>query len=155
MPLLFTYNHTKDRKFFDAAIASAEFAEKSMSEDGGWFRGYYLNGKTDSFGHATSGSACSAIFWMELYKVTGEKKWLLFAEKALSFCMNVQFANPSDSNLKGAILEKVLPTERINLRIICATWEQYFLFRPLPNIFLFYKRHFAYPSQPLILQSNH
>ena len=111
MPLLFTYNHTKDRKFFDAAIASAEFAEKSMSEDGGWFRGYYLNGKTDSFGHATSGSACSAIFWMELYKVTGEKKWLLFAEKALSFCMNVQFANPSDSNLKGAILEKVLPPD--------------------------------------------
>ncbi|OGV49869.1 MAG: hypothetical protein A2017_13415 [Lentisphaerae bacterium GWF2_44_16] len=108
MPLLFTYNHAKDKKFLDAAISSAEFAEKSMREDGGWFRGYYLNGKTDSFGHATSGSACSAIFWMELYKVTGEKRWLLSAEKALSFCIKVQFTNPSDTNLKGAILEKIL-----------------------------------------------
>ena len=47
----------------------------------------------------------------ELYQETGQKCWLDPIYKALKFAMSVQFTEPQDANLKGCILEKVLPPE--------------------------------------------
>ena len=108
IPLIDSYRKTGRKEFLDTAIASGEFCSKAMRQDGGYFRGYYTDGRTDSFGHATSGSACSAILFMELWKETRDSKWMDLAESALGFCQAVQFTNPQDPNLRGAILEKVL-----------------------------------------------
>ncbi|MFA5865435.1 MAG: hypothetical protein WC975_12220 [Phycisphaerae bacterium] len=109
LPLLGTYRETGREEFLHTALACGEFLKNALREDGGYFRGYYLDGKTDSFGHATSGSACAAIFCLELFKVTHAPEWMALAQKALSFCLSMQFTSPEDPNLKGAILEKVLP----------------------------------------------
>ena len=109
MPLLDTYRQTGRQEFLDTAVASGRFCENAMRSDGGWIRGLYTDNKTDSFGHATSGSACAAILWLELFKETGDSHWFDSADKALAYCRNMQFTNPKDRNLKGAILEKVLP----------------------------------------------
>ena len=111
LPLVDTYRHTGREEFLETAIASGRFCQKALRHDGGWFRGYYADGKSDSFGHATSGGAGAAMLWMELFKQTGDAEWLASAEKALAFCMKVQFTNPADPNLKGAVLEKVLPPD--------------------------------------------
>lgn len=108
LPLIDTYRQTGRREFLDTALASGAFLKQALRKDGGFFRGTYLDGKTDSFGHATSGSACSAILFLELFKETQDSSWKDLAEKALEFCLKVQFTHPQDPNLKGAVLEKVL-----------------------------------------------
>ncbi len=82
-----------------------------MRRDGGIFRNTYTDFTTDSFGHATSGAACAVIMFLEYYDETGDGEILPFIEKGLKFCMSMQFTNPADPNLKGAILEKVLPPD--------------------------------------------
>ena len=70
-----------------------------------------LNFDTGCFNQATSGIVCAAIFWIELFELTGEVKWLEPMGKALDFAISVQFIEPQDPNLKGCILEKVLPPD--------------------------------------------
>jgi len=111
LPLLDTYRATGEEEFLKTAIASGEFCIEAMRSDGGWIRGLYLDGKTDCFGHATSGSACAAILWVELFKQTNDPRWLAPIHKALTYCQNMQMTNPADKNLKGVILEKVLPPD--------------------------------------------
>lgn len=111
LPLLETYRVTGRREFLDTAVASGRFCENAMRSDGGWIRGLYADNKTDCFGHATSGSACAAILWLELFRETGDSHWVELAEKALNYCRKMQFLHPQDNNLRGAILEKVLPPD--------------------------------------------
>lgn len=111
LPLLESYRHTGRDEFRQTAIASGDFCLRSLRADGGWIRGLYLDNNTDCFGHATSGAACAAILLLTLFQETHDDKWLPAADKAISFCLNVQFTDPNDSNLKGAILEKVLPPD--------------------------------------------
>ena len=46
-----------------------------------------------------------------LYELTHDAYWITPLEKALKFCMRMQFTTPEDKNLTGAILEKVLPPD--------------------------------------------
>jgi hypothetical protein len=41
----------------------------------------------------------------------GDKSLIPEIEKGLNYCCAVQFTNPQDSNLKGAILEKITPPD--------------------------------------------
>lgn len=111
LPLLDTYRHTQRQEFLDTAIAAGEFSKRAMRRDGGWIRGLFRDFNTESFGHATSGSACAAILWSRLMQTTGDAGYQTWIDKALSFCMNVQFTAPQDGNLRGAILEKILPPD--------------------------------------------
>lgn len=111
LPMIDAYKGSNDSKYLDCAIRCGEWYIKAQRYDGGLFRNTYIDFNTDSFGHATSGVACSAILWQELYRITGEEKWLKATEKSLQYCMNVQFRDVEDLNLKGAILEKVQPPD--------------------------------------------
>lgn len=111
MPLIDTYLQTGREEFLQTAIASGEFCLKAMRRDGGYMRGTYADFNTESFGHATSGSACVAILFLRLFEQTAEQVWLDAASTAISFCMRMQFQNTQDPNLQGAILEKILPPD--------------------------------------------
>jgi hypothetical protein len=111
LPLIETFRRTNNASYLETAIAAGEFCRRAMRPDGGYFRGTYADFRTDSFGHATSGSASGAILFLELFKLTGERKWLDLATLAIDFCTRVQFREPEDSNLRGSILEKVLPPD--------------------------------------------
>lgn len=113
-PLLDTYHKTRREEFLETAVASGEFTLQALRADGGWMRGLFLLGEhplrfnTSCFDHATSGSACAAIFFMELYEETGDKKWLAGAERAIEYCMRMQVKKVKDPNMQGVIIEKVL-----------------------------------------------
>jgi hypothetical protein len=111
LPLIDTYRETGRKEFLDTALAGGEFLKNALRKDGGYFRGYYRDGKTDSFGHATSGSACAALYFLELLKITHNADWQEWAKLALNFCLSMQMVAPADPNLKGVILEKVLPPD--------------------------------------------
>ena len=113
-PLLDSYYASGNEEFLKTAIASGEFTLKGLRYDGGWIRGLVLEREeplcfnTQSFGHATSGSACAAIFFMDLYAETNDGKWKESAELALEYCMRLQVRQADDSNMQGVIIEKVL-----------------------------------------------
>ncbi|MDD3927200.1 MAG: hypothetical protein PHT33_11150 [bacterium] len=116
LPLLETYRETGRPEFLETVMSAGEFCRQAMRHDGGWIRGLYVDPatgsfNTDSFGHATSGTACAAILFMELFKSTGDEAWMEDAGKAVMFCRRMQFTSPEDTNLRGAILEKVLPPD--------------------------------------------
>lgn len=111
LPLIEAFRRSGRRAFLETALASGEFCLKAMRADGGYIRGTYLGFNTDSFGHATSGSACAALLFLELFAETGERRWFDAATRALDFCSKVQLCQTADPNLKGAILEKVLPPD--------------------------------------------
>jgi hypothetical protein len=111
MPMLEVYKATGDERFLQCFYRSVNWYKEALRKDGGFFRGTYTDFNTDSFGHATSGTACAVISFLKYYEHTGDKKIIEYIERGLNFCMKMQFTNPDDPNLKGAILEKVLPPD--------------------------------------------
>jgi hypothetical protein len=111
MPMLEVYKATDDERFLQCYFRSVEWYKNAMRKDGGFFRGTYTDFNTDSFGHATSGTACAVISFLKYYEFTKDEKIVEYIERGLNYCMKMQFTNPEDPNLKGAILEKVLPPD--------------------------------------------
>jgi len=110
-PMLDAWRESGDRKYFACAVRAGEWYLHAMRADGGLFRGTFRDFKTDSFGHATSGIACAMVLWLALWKETGEERWLAAMGKALTHCMKMQFREVQDPNLKGAVMEKVVPPD--------------------------------------------
>ena len=109
--MLDAYKDSGETKFLTCAIRAGDWYERAVRQDGGLLRNTYLDFNTPCFGHATSGAACAAIFWHRLWRTLGNHKYIKLIARTLEYCMSVQFTDPSDPNLKGAILEKVLPPD--------------------------------------------
>ena len=108
LPFIDGYEETGDRAYLNAAIRAGKWYVQAQRADGGFFRGTYRDFTTDSFGHATSGIACAATFWVRLWRTTADDSWLAPIEKALHFCVNMQVRSCRDDNLQGVIIEKIL-----------------------------------------------
>jgi hypothetical protein len=108
LPMYDAFIDSGDEKYLDCLKRCAHWYVNAQRLDGGFFRGTSVDFKTDSFGHATSGALCAAILWEHLYKIDKNPLWHEASERSLDYSMNLQFINPEDPNLKGAILEKVV-----------------------------------------------
>ncbi len=111
LPMLDAWRASGERRYLDCAVRVAQWCVRAMRRDGGMFRNTYLDFNTDSFGHATSGSACAAIILGAVDEACGLETFRPHQELALDYCMKMQFRHPADPNLRGAILEKVLPPD--------------------------------------------
>ena len=109
--MIAAYEDSRDSRYLDCAIRAGKWYVNAQRADGGLFRRPCVAFKPDSFGPATSGLACAPILWQELQRVTGDSRWLEPIDLALQFCARMQFTDPEDPNLLGAILEKVLPPD--------------------------------------------
>lgn len=110
-PMKAVFAETREQPFMDCFRRSVQWYRSALRRDGGLFRGTAVDFKTDSFGHATSGVGCAAIMLAALYEMENDRELLKDMESALAFCCRVQFTRPADPNLKGAILEKILPPD--------------------------------------------
>ena len=106
-PMLEVYKATGDERFLQCFYRSVNWYQQAMRKDGGIFRNNYVDFNTDSFGHATSGTACALISFLEYYRHSGDRKILEYINKGMQYCIKMQFVTPGDRNLKGAILEKI------------------------------------------------
>lgn len=111
LPMLLAFRDSGERKYLDCAVRAGQWYVEAQRRDGGLFRNTDRAYWTDSFGHATSGIACAGILWHNLWKITREDLWLAPLRSALNFCAAMQFVNPADPNLNGAVLEKVQPPD--------------------------------------------
>lgn len=110
-PMLALYQATGDSRFLELFRRSVNWYDQALRLDGGMFRNTRTDFRTDSFGHSTSGSACAAICFLEMASLERPEYWLGRARTALEFCCAVQFIHPADQNLRGAVLEKILPPD--------------------------------------------
>jgi hypothetical protein len=106
-PMLAAWQESGERKYLDCVRRAGEWYLHAMRTDGGMFRNTSRDFRTASFGQETSGIACAAILWQDLYKETKEERWMAAAQKALNYCLTMQFREVQDGSLKGAILERV------------------------------------------------
>ena len=109
--LLEVHRMTGDPRFREAFDRSVWWYAAAMRRDGGIFRNTYREFNTDSFGHATSGVGCAVSMFLDFLAIDKSEEVLPYIEMGLNYCLRVQFTKPSDANLKGAILEKVLPPD--------------------------------------------
>ncbi len=108
-PMFMAYEESRDRKYLDCALRSCRWYAKALRRDGGIIRGTYLDFNTNSFGHATSGTAATIIMFTKAIETTKSDEFLEPLALALRYCLNMQFTDTRDENLPGAILEKVRP----------------------------------------------
>ncbi len=111
LPMLDAYVESGEVKYLECAKRAAEWYKKAQRKDGGLFRKTYIDFSSESFGHATSGIACAMVLWKKLDKLTGQNDCADAYNMAAKFCLDMQFVNPTDPNLKGAVLEKILPPD--------------------------------------------
>lgn len=107
-PMYYAYEETKENKYLECLVRAGEWYARAQRRDGGLFRATFTDFSTTSFGHASSGIACAMIIWLEIEEITGMGKYNKNIDLALEYLLKMQFLNPNDPNLKGAILEKVL-----------------------------------------------
>lgn len=110
-PMIYAFQETGDRRYLACALRSGQWYQKAQRRDGGLIRGTYQDFNTNSFGHATSGICCGMILWQELERILNEKLFQSSLKLALEYSINMQFREVSDANLRGCILEKVLPPD--------------------------------------------
>jgi hypothetical protein len=110
-PMLAVHGEAKDERYLDCFRRSVQWYRSALRRDGGLFRGTYTDFSTDSFGHAISGVGCAVIMFIAAFKLDKDPTILKDIERGLDFCSGVQFTRPADPNLKGAILEKILPPD--------------------------------------------
>jgi hypothetical protein len=104
-PLIAAFQDSGDRRYLEGA-----------RRVGDWYL-HLTRDETDPF-HAslrpsqtvdTSGMACAAILWLDLYQETKDERWRAAARRALRYCLTMQFREVQDPNLKGALLETMIP----------------------------------------------
>jgi hypothetical protein len=110
-PMIWAYEETKKKKYLECARRASDFYANALRLDGGIFRYTDIHFNTQTFGQATSGSACAALLWLDYQRVTGEKRYEELIERALGFCLSMQLPKAKDRNLRGCILEKVNPPD--------------------------------------------
>lgn len=110
-PMFLAWQESGERKYLDCALRSCRWYARAQRRDGGLIRNTGLDFNTDSFGHSTSGTACAMIMYITANKITGDDEFLPSLAKALEYCLKMQFVDPRDENLRGCILEKVLPPD--------------------------------------------
>jgi hypothetical protein len=108
-PMFLAYDLSGEARYLDCALRACRWYAQAQRRDGGLFRGTYIDFNTDSFGHATSGLACALTMWAEADARTGKNEFTDCLARGLKYCLSLQFTEVRDENLKGAILEKVLP----------------------------------------------
>ncbi len=108
-PMWMAYRESGRQKYRDCFDRACQWYVRAMRRDGGMFRNTYADFNTDSFGHAGSGAACACMMFRDQYAHLGNTTYLPHLVKGLKHLRSMQFVDVKDPNLRGAILEKVLP----------------------------------------------
>jgi uncharacterized protein YyaL (SSP411 family) len=104
-PMIAAFQESGDKRYLDCARRVGDWYLHMTRDEADPFHGSLRA----SAGIDTSGMACAAILWLDLFQETKDERWISAARRALRYCLNMQFREVQDPNLKGAFLEQVLP----------------------------------------------
>lgn len=110
-PMWMAYKESGQQKYRDCFDRACQWYVKAMRRDGGMLRATYTDFNTTSFGHATSGTGAACMMFRDQYAELGNERYLSQLILGLKYMLSMQLTRPSDPNLRGAIIEKVLPPD--------------------------------------------
>lgn len=92
--------------YFDGAVRAAEWYLHGQNLDGGAYYTPDAAGRHNSYGLCTSVGAVSILFWADLWRRTGEDRWLVGIRRAVGYLLRAQFAaDAEDPEVRGAFFE--------------------------------------------------
>ena len=112
-PLLAAHDLARERgedgaRYLAGAIRAAEWYLHGQNLDGGAYYTPDTAGRHNSYGLCTSVSAVSILFWADLWRRTGEDRWLAGIRRAVGYLLRTQFApDVEDANVRGAFFESL------------------------------------------------
>jgi hypothetical protein len=109
LPMLDAYEDSGDPRFFACAQRSANWYLKAMRRDGGIIRNTYRDFNTLTFNHCVSGSACAGLMFYRLLHDYDATQFAAALSSTVDYSLSMQFLDPQDRNLQGALLEIILP----------------------------------------------
>jgi hypothetical protein len=93
-------------KYLQGAVRAAEWYLHGQNLDGGAYYTPNTEGMHNSYGLCTSVSAVSILFWADLWRRTGEERWLVGIRRATGYLLRAQFAEDvEDAEVRGAFFE--------------------------------------------------
>jgi hypothetical protein len=104
-PMIAAFQESGDKRYLDCARRVGDWYLHLTRDEADPFHGSLRA----SSGIDTSGMACAAVLWLDLFQETKDERWMAASRRALRYCLNMQFREVQDPNLKGAFLEQVLP----------------------------------------------
>ena len=104
-PMIAAYRESGERRYLECAKRVGDWYMHLARDEADPFHGSLR----ESAGLETSGMACAAILWLELFEESREQRWMAAVRRAMRYCLNMQFREVQDPNLKGAFMEQVLP----------------------------------------------
>lgn len=109
-PLLAAHDLAPDggERYLQGAIRAGEWYLRGQNLDGGAYYTPNAEGRHNSFGLCTSVAAVSILFWTDLWRRTGEERWLAAIGRATGFLLSAQFApDVEDEQVRGAFFESL------------------------------------------------
>ncbi|CAA9573246.1 MAG: hypothetical protein AVDCRST_MAG18-2234 [uncultured Thermomicrobiales bacterium] len=111
-PLLAAHDLARERggaeadRFLAGAIRAAEWYLGGQNLDGGAYYTPDTEGRHNSYGLCTSVAAVSILFWADLWRRTGDERWLPAIRRAVGYLLRAQFAQDvEDAEVRGAFFE--------------------------------------------------
>jgi uncharacterized protein YyaL (SSP411 family) len=104
-PMIAAFQETGERRYLECARRVGDWYLHLTRDETDPFHGSLR----ESPGLETSGMACAAILWLDLFQETKDERWMAAARRAVRYCLGMQFREAQDPNLRGAVLEQVLP----------------------------------------------
>jgi len=104
-PLIVAFQESGDRRYLDCARRVGDWYLHLTRDEADPFHASLRSSQAVD----TSGMACAAILWMDLYQETKDERWMSATRRALRYCLSMQFRDVQDASLKGALLEQLLP----------------------------------------------
>ncbi len=111
-PLLAAHDLARERGDHDpapylaGATRAADWYLGGQNLDGGAYYTPDTAGRHNSYGLCTSISAVSILFWADLWRRTGDERWLPAIRRAVGYLLRAQFApDVADEAVRGAFFE--------------------------------------------------
>ena len=99
------YELTKDKRYLETAVKTAEFYKNLQDKKGTFYYKTYLNGSVDKSSMTGSAVSFAGILWLQL-KELGYSQFDESIEKSLEWVLTNRFPeNHQDPNLRGGFLE--------------------------------------------------
>jgi uncharacterized protein YyaL (SSP411 family) len=110
--LLEGYDLTKDRRYLEGALKTAQTYKKFMQKDGTFYYTNYLDGTSNKNSLCGSATAFCGILWLRLMQYGVGEEFRPNVERAVKWILNNRYAaNHPDPNLAKGVLETRVRTK--------------------------------------------
>jgi len=111
-PLLAAFDATGDERYLQGGQRAGDWYLHQQNLDGGLYYTPAPDHRHNSYGLCTSVVACAVLYWADLWRRSGEERYLDGIGRSVGFILAAQFRDDvADADVRGAFLEAPHPPD--------------------------------------------